>query len=408
MLAETNVRTDLQQWILPQTEVISPEDGVQALVERGYNPEHEAARARLLYQELADVGLQIAKYEQVNNREAYRREFLEDEPVSRPRIYWHFGGEMYSYPLQHDLVKVSSGIHPDERDGMTLSGFQKYEQIVAEEPSSPDNITLWYSPAGPGGAVAPFNKLHYEAGRLYAAFKLTENSSVHFDIKIQEGDDLYFPIKDALSGLSGRSETDLYRYLQDPFTIASIDTLERGIDTAKPVYVSRRKSTDAETHTWGEVMKQIKAARQYVALDGATPALDQSRKVTSDEARYLSDSSRINRSYWGEIQQFGDERGLEYVMLYGCSTTSVVGLRRYDPAANHATQFSSEARLSDVTSSTSEAMDNDHSDGKIACPSCKKEVSYKKEDGMVYCLNSPLDSDGKPKHRIAAKLICLE
>jgi len=386
MIVETEVRPDLQEWVLPK-ELDPSDSGEQTLIERGYNPEFEAQRARLLYQALGEEGLRIAKYEQVNNREAYIREFLEDEPLSRPRIYWHYGDELYSYPHRHDLMKVSTGIDEDERDGKTLEGFKQYEQLVTDGLQQND-VVMWYSPAGPGGDVEPFNKLFYEAGRLYIAFKLSDDSSVHFDIKVQEGENIQFPIRDALRDYSGSNETDLYVYLQNPFLIDSQTFFHNRLDPSTPLYMSRRKSDDAQLHTWGEVLQEMRAALKYVSLDRETPALRNAQDIAHDEMYSLMNSQAIDQGYREDIWFFADENGLDEVMLYGCSTTSIVGMERQDPTQNTSTQFSTAARLTDAKNITSVEGDSHKNQDRILCckcPYCNKQVEAHIKDGKITC-----------------------
>jgi hypothetical protein len=94
-------------------------------------------------------GRTLAEHELQHNLKSYEREFLMDEAVSLPHAYHHINREFYSQETEHPLFNVKKQIDKRERDGVTLDGFERFEQMVMQAPN--DMVSLWYSPDGPSG-----------------------------------------------------------------------------------------------------------------------------------------------------------------------------------------------------------------------------------------------------------------
>lgn len=302
-------------------------DRHEILGQIGIDPIAQSKRASLLIDTLGSKGEQIAAWESDNNRENYFREFILDEPVSRGQKYYTYNEEYYSYPLHHDLLKISGGIHPGERNGRTLQGFKKYETI-GNHPNT--EAATWYSPAGVAGDKPPFDKLFFESGRLYLNIKLDNRESFHLDIKINEK---LFPIKDLLDFLSDHftpENNDVFDYLDNPiqFNNAS-ELLQKLVDFPEYmemrndplVYIARRNDPNSQAYYWNHIVNLV----QKHLADGKTHRdLDFFTLLPNKPQEKLTDSYSIEKSYYDMMFKYMKENNLEKLTLYGCSTTSSV------------------------------------------------------------------------------------
>ncbi len=369
--------------------VVYPEiNGLDRLVDYGYNPEHEANRARALYDELGDIGLQIAQQEQKNNREFYSREFMEDEPVSFPRTYYSFDNKLHSYPLPHQLTSVENGIHPGERDGMTIEGFDRYQKLIA--PNGGDNVVVWYSHAGPAGTSEEFKNLYYESGRLYIGVKKDDIASVHIDVKIQEGDSAHFPILDLLNKISGVNTDNLAYYLRNPFTLSTEQELfdrlsQLNTDERRVVYVSRRtEANKMQAHTLAQIIDQLHGALTTHEIE------DLSESAPSQEVDWQSlfDTRAIDRRYRGDHRRFMDQQGIDSLVLYGCSTTSVIS----GPLGDFFASTMTNLKTGFATSSRIDFSQGEKKLPCVKCPFCKHQVDAIIKNNRIHC---PREACGK-------------
>jgi hypothetical protein len=185
-----------------ETEAYAPKDQRDYLAEYGFAPGPQAKRAQSLKEVLGTEGLQIAVLEKKQNEKAYFNEFILDNALSDPRTYYSYDKELYSYPKKNTILRIKDQIHRGERDGATLDGFSKYESLIHDD--SDNEVHIWYSPAGKAGTQPPFDRIMFESGRMYVAFRGVNNTSTHFDFKVQENIENSFPILDVLNNLSGR------------------------------------------------------------------------------------------------------------------------------------------------------------------------------------------------------------
>ncbi|MBI3620404.1 hypothetical protein HY214_04675 [Candidatus Roizmanbacteria bacterium] len=347
--------------------------GQEAFRKIGVNSFTQAERAQKLMSSLGPVGYDIAAKEHEANEQGYRREFIVDEPLSLPHFYYCFQNELYSYPVKHDLVKISPSIHPGERDGRTLAGFKRFEETTF----SPGNqVTLWYSPAGKAGQTPPFDTISFDSGRLYFNFKTNGNESVNLDLKVKEDD---FPIDRILNYLSGTPEKspDLFYYLDHPIGFSQeagdfLSFLEHaaeavGIPDDLPIYVARRNDADRQTHTWGQVVKQL---REFL-----TRAVDKTVKIqlplTPVLAADLTSAETIEERIYGMMHQFMQQTGRRTLSLYGCSATSIFNLEDLiNPGAKIITAGLDLSGPPNIFA-TVYRLENNRSE-EFVCPNCRK------------------------------------
>ncbi len=100
---------------------------------------------------------------------SYTKEVLDDSPVSTPYSYW-FGhdGCLYTNPSLREIYNIERQFNPQERGGTPLQGFRK---VTARLAHYPNQVTLWYSPAGHASFDSdpqnPYSKIDYHDGQLY-------------------------------------------------------------------------------------------------------------------------------------------------------------------------------------------------------------------------------------------------
>lgn len=378
----------------------------------GISSDWEAKR----FNEVAQIaGITVAKQEVQANINAYKREFLEDEPVSHAHEYYHMNGELFSQQIEHPLFKIKSQIDPRERDGVTYQGFINFEKIVTE-PANNENVVLWYSPAGKAGTQEPFNKIFFDAGRLYFCVKGQQQKSVHIDVKINED---YFPIVEFMEYIEGyqalqrppmSEEQSKYHYLEHPlstnlsssefFQLARQFIQSYRLDE-KTAYTSRRNSYNAHNHTFQNIFDSLK---QQLSM-GERSTLKMHALYTSydDKANTEIGKEAIVQLYQGAIYQYMQQHGLEEITLYGCSTTSAVSvddltgdfMKPYAKGSLN-NQYSTPYRLtsSNIGASINDLLQQrknfpDDASFQLRCPFCRHEDRYNvgeiKRAGKLEC-----------------------
>lgn len=283
----------------------TPEQEMQML---GISSEYELSR----YQKVSEVaGRSIAWGEIQRNKRAYKREFLQDIPVSEPHNYYHKNGVLYSEAFFHPLFQIEVQIDPRERDGRTIRGFHHFQKQLIQ--AQDEEVVLWYSPAGPAGSKEPFSEIYFDAGRLYVAFKQNSAVSTHIDIKINEEQ---FPIQ-AFMDTFGNCSLDqaVATHQKAEEFIASLRVFAKDYEE-KQVYISQRDSNHPIPHTLIDIVGEVENQR---ALYQSIPALPDIK----NEPLAPIFQRDIQRIYIQAIQEHGDQNGGE-TKLYGCSTTSVI------------------------------------------------------------------------------------
>lgn len=252
-------------------------------------------------------GSSLAETELQDNLMSYRHEFLEDRFVSRPHAYYLIGGEFYSRPIKHYLFNLKSGINPQERDGVTLDGFKKFEGLAAA--ANKNQVVAWYSPEGDSGLNTVFG-----AGRIYLSFKVDESLTMNFDIKLHPK----FQALSFLDGLSGKqSNGDKFYYLKNPFLLPmSSDQLFPSSFTDESIYVERRHSENASVRSINEAIEEIK--REYYASTRVSQILDYSHDKKTTQI--MTEQDIMNR--YVKLMLPFSQKGK--VILYGCSGDSSV------------------------------------------------------------------------------------
>lgn len=365
----------------------------------GIDPVAQTERAKKLIDTFGlEQGSLIAWNEQQEHEENYKMEFILDEPVSKAHTYHTFGNEFYSYPLKHDLLKISKSIHPGERDGRTLAGFAAYEK-TANDPKT--EAAVWYSPAGKAGNKAPFDKIFFDSGRLYLTLKLDPTLSLHLDVKIDERS---FPIKDLLDFLADRprkeGENQFY-YLDHPIGFAKAKELIEKLSDfqliawCNPIaYVSRRNDPDRKVFTWNDMVNQINDRIETAELRRLGSQQQTSRAPDALSIATLLQPETLENRYYQMIYDHMEETGREELFLYGCSATNTVkrsvfqtsyGLERDTPSTNYSTNYRMESINHDDSDSQLKCVecpfchsvvDADIADGKIICPACNSSAPY--------------------------------
>lgn len=279
------------------------------------------------YRDVASlVGKSYAELELQRNLKSYEREFLMDEAVSLPHTYYHRHNELYSQDSNHPLFNIKKQIDGRERDGVTLDGFTKFENIIASAPL--DTVSLWYSPDGPSG----FEGVTFDSGRLYFNFKTDEASSVNFDIKVQPG----FPVLPFLGQVHQEEEgmrpqfdspeTGKMYYLAHPLTtgmktqefFSFMEQYASGENS--PLYVSRRNSKEPMVRTMSSAIAEMRLLLEHHSQQKQSPIIDPpgDRTITA-----LMEEEDLMRKYLAIIAPYVDQNDGSFT-LYGCSTTSTV------------------------------------------------------------------------------------
>ncbi|PIZ00881.1 hypothetical protein COY62_00800, partial [bacterium (Candidatus Howlettbacteria) CG_4_10_14_0_8_um_filter_40_9] len=269
-------------------------------------------------------GNNLAELEVRRNLIAYEREFLQDEALSSPHIYHHLRSSLYSSPHEHDLFKITSQIDPRERTGETLSGFKIFESQIIN--SSPNQVAIWYSPDGPSG----FEGVNFDSGRLYLSIRGSDDSSKHFDIKVQPN----FPILPLLGTIQERAEGGRARFdssevgkryfLTHPIQTgldqkAFLSWLEQySLSETVPIYTSRRDSKNPDIRSLHSIVQELQSAinqrRQF----------DTTAEQATDMHIDPEKESNLLKRYMAVIQTYVNQSENGQVILYGCSTTSTV------------------------------------------------------------------------------------
>lgn len=354
------------------------EDRPQAFVPRAGNFMSAAAEIQQLgidslreqkrYTQVAEaVGVGIAEKEIAANLAGYEREFLRDEPVSLPHPYFHLHNELYSQQIDHPLFNIKNQIDARERDGLTFKGFKNFEKMINASTSN-DEVFLWYSPAGKGGNTPPFDKLFFDSGRLYLAFKGQGDISTHFDIKTDES---RFPVVEFLDHVNqyngkhrpvgqDNDQGAKYHYLEHPirtganssefFSIVNDFLLSRPSQGEEVAYVSRRESATPRPHTLKNLFGEVQ--EQYIKTMTQDFIKTYERSLQTDDIFSPTRQEDIRELYYLKIAAYMRETGTDTVTLYGCSTTSTVsknGLFR-QAADTFLQQFSVESFMSAYSS----------------------------------------------------------
>lgn len=351
-------------------------------------------------------GNRLAETELQHNLRSYEREFLMDEAVSLPHTYHIRHGQLYSQPTEHDLFNVKKQIDGRERDGATLDGFGKFEQMMDDAP--PDTVSLWYSPDGPSG----FPGVNFDSGRLYFSYKTDSTSNVNFDIKVRPE----FPILPLLSTVNEKisgehprfdsPESGKMYYLTHPIqtgmtTGEFLDFMEEYASReSSPVYVSRRNSADPKTRLLSDVMAEMKQLLSSYS-EHPLPVFDPSGDRTVGAMMKEED---LMRRYLAVIQPYV-ENSNGSVTLYGCSTTSTVSRNDIQGViASHSVDglislFSTQHRLQTNRLPPGKEVQKDRYDD-YQCPHCNatiqgeqkgKPETWKSEcpscHGKLHCAN---------------------
>ncbi len=303
----------------------------------GIDPFAQSERAQRLIQVLGDEGVRIAHQEYEDNQKAYTREFILDEPVSLGYKYYSHNNELYSDHAIHELTKISNSIHPNEREGRTLQGFQKFESLIT---NSKNRIAIWYSPAGPGGSKPPFSNLTYESGRLYLSFKKEKNTTYNFDIKIQEKN---FPVGELLQYLSHENNQDLYDYLDKPFATTEeaafffkrLEAFGRhpAMKNDPTIYTARRNDPDWRAFQWQEILQEIKSQLREKLTHPQEISQSYSRNLSQESISKLTRADYIEASFYAQMHQHMLATGKDELFLYGCSATSIINRADYSMRA---------------------------------------------------------------------------
>lgn len=300
----------------------------------------DSFREQKRYSQVSEaVGVDIAEREIAANLEAYGREFLRDEPVSLPHPYFHIHDELYSQQIDHALFNIKNQIDARERDGLTYKGFQNFEHMINASPSN-DEVFLWYSPAGKGGNTPPFDKLFFDSGRLYVAFKGEGNKSTHFDIKTDES---RFPVVEFLDHVNqyngqyrptgqDSDQQAKYHYLEHPtmtganssefFSIVNDFLSTRPSQGDEVAYVSRRESANPRPHTLKNLFQEVQV--QFMKTMTQDFVKTYERSLQTDDQFTPTRQEDIRDLYYRKIAAYMRETGTDTVTLYGCSTTSTV------------------------------------------------------------------------------------
>ncbi len=320
-------------------------------------------------------GRTLAEHELQHNLKSYEREFLMDEAVSLPHAYHHINREFYSQETEHPLFNVKKQIDKRERDGVTLDGFERFEQMVMQAPN--DMVSLWYSPDGPSG----FPGVNFDSGRLYVNFKTGENESANFDIKVRPS----FPILPLLGTISGQSgqarpgfdspEQGKMYYLAHPIA-TGMDTngffsfMEQYAETeTSPVYISRRDTSQYAARSLKSAIAEMKELFERYSAGGQLFAFEPPGDKTV--GALMKEQDLLER-YIAVIAPY-IEKNNGSVTLYGCSTTSTVSRGDIQEIiASHSvssliSQHSTQARL---LTNRSPLPDTETGKSSFPCPKC--------------------------------------
>lgn len=281
------------------------------------------------YHAVAEVaGHGVAMREIKRNVAAYEKEFIQDIPISDPHPYYHIHGKLHSEEIKDPLFAIESQIDGREREGKTLYGFQRFQELVTQD-TDREEMVVWYSPAGVAGTEPPFSDIYFDSGRLYFAYKNHSNQSQHIDIKV---DEQHFPIKELLNwmnycsgGIPPRDDLTTsqtgYYYLQHPmnlqipheeFSRMLYDFAEKHKDHV--VYTSQRDSRNAHTYTLHDIFSSIYDHASLQRQDQVVEAYPQEQELTQQQIQEM-----YLRPIALQMQKNGGQ-----ITLYGCSTTSVL------------------------------------------------------------------------------------
>lgn len=290
------------------------------------------------------VGSEAAAKEHRRNVESYAWEFGADMPVSRPYKYYNIDGTTYTFPLAHELFNIEAGINPQERNGIMLQGWRRFDALTkpSPDPYAPprlaNGVNIWYSPHGDSGLGFEF-----DSGRLYVSVN-TEEGSKHINIKVAPSFDVN-KLLDAYASQANVIRPSFLRpnsfeedpqqiamhYLANPFAMGinindflklNQSLIEQGyIDPNEVVYRSRRNDPNAQDHTFASIMEQFAEMLTYEQpVTARSGHINTPRSVRDLERGYIE--SILPYAYNGKI------------FLYGCSATTILeSARIFNPYA---------------------------------------------------------------------------
>ncbi len=342
------------------------------------------------YQKVGTLaGTRLAEYELEQNLKSYEREFLMDEALSLPHTYHHLNGELYSQPIPHPLFNIKNQIDRREREGLTLEGFTRFENLVVA--AKPDSVTVWYSPDGPSG----FEGIHYDSGRLYVNFKTSVDSSVNFDLKVHPR----FPIVPLLGAIHEQTdgihpyfdspESGKKYYLTHPIkTNMDVNDFfhfmnQRDPEETTPLYISRRNSQEPMLRSLLDAVEEMKQMLEYQNTHGTDFVFESSGDKTTHALMKQED---LMRRYMAVIDPYVKQNNGTYT-LYGCSTTSTVN--DHDMAhliGQHSIDslislYSTERRM--LTDNPDIFKQQQETQTSFPCPKCGEPIPYGK--GYAQC-----------------------
>ena len=324
-------------------------------------------------------GNPLAEYEGDRNLKAYRREFLMDEAVSLPNIYYLRNNQLYSRPIEHPLFNIAGQIDDRERNGSTLEGFKRYETQIVNAPL--DSVGIWYSPDGPSG----FEGIHFDSGRLYFSFKTAENRSTHFDMKVRPE----FPILSLLGDIQEQADGTHPRFdspeigkmyylthpIQTPLGVNEFFAyMEQYADKENaPIYISRRNLKNPEIRTLSSTMHEMKK----ILEEQGEKRIQIFEPVGDKTITSFMRKEDLMRRYLAVIQPYVEKNNGFYT-LYGCSTTSTVssedvqGIIAQDSVDSVISLHSTQRRL--LTNDNKNPLAKETQSNSFPCPKCHQPI----------------------------------
>lgn len=312
----------------------------------GFDERFEINRRNALVDKLGYTGLEISRYEHDRLVASYQREFIDDSPVSKANVYWHDGSSMFTFPSSDNLFKMN--INPLERDGMTLKGWERLQNVVSQSLDSirssgkKDEVVVWYSPMGKAGSRPPFDSINFESGRMYVSVVRPDGFVINFDCKIHEKTFNILNVLNALSLKTGRNQpsNDTFDYLINPFSTQMtsqefLTFLNVNFDQDEIAYTSLIHS-DAKTVPFSSITHSIESElydrytedeivsmqRLLVKLkNGYDPINDKSIQAMSDT--WSMASWDPGQDYLALIHNAA-EKNEGKIFLYGCAAVKVV------------------------------------------------------------------------------------
>ncbi len=281
----------------------------------GVDISQELKRRSALIVEFGQLGVEIDDFEHQRMEAAHEREFVDDIPYSTAQIYYK---DLYTLPHEHPLFRMN--IDPEERGGLTKLGFEELRARVRETREAlktngrKNEVVIWYSPSGPAGE-GRFEKIYYDAGRIYLSIVQPDDFTVSFDIKVDEN---IFPISSFLN----QNHTQPFR---TGITLEEFSDKVKKEWADKQIYI-RQRFTDPRPYTVGDILTGIEA--EFFSpefADQMAKILDfQNRLANSTYKGYngpAADYLARRNGYLDPIREAIRRDG--FVILYGCSATGV-------------------------------------------------------------------------------------